>query len=56
MRKFLFQSPILKGSYKKNLLQGQVTLFPNPLDSTGDLSLKISSSDLDYLDALDLFP
>jgi len=45
-----------KGSYKKNLLQGDLTLFPNPLDGAGDLSLKISSSDLDYLDALDLFP
>ena len=54
--KVFISKSYFKGSYKKNLLQGQVTLFPNPLDSTGDLSLKISSTDLDYLDALDLFP
>lgn len=55
-KKISISQSYFKGSYKKNLLQGQVTLLPSPLDNAGDLSLKVTSSNLDYLDALNLFP
>ena len=45
-----------KGTYKKTEIGGMINLYPSPVDDTGDISLKIISNDLDYLDALGLFP
>ena len=45
-----------KGTYKKTLIKGKVNLFASPFNDTGDLSLEITSDELDYLDALSLFP
>lgn len=45
-----------KGTYKKTLIRGEVNLYPSPFDNAGDLSLKVSSNKLDYLDALSLLP
>ena len=44
------------GTYKNTEIRGEIDLYPSPFDDTGDLSLKISSNDLDYLEALSLFP
>jgi len=45
-----------KGTYKKTAIRGEMNLYPSPFDDSGDLSLKITSYELDYLDALTLFP
>ncbi len=45
-----------QGTYKRSLLKGHFDLIPSPFDDSGDLSLSISSKDLNYLDALNLFP
>ena len=45
-----------QGIYKKTEIRGVINLYPSPFDDTGDISLKITSNGLDYLDALGLFP
>ena len=45
-----------KGSYKQTSIEGNINLYPSPVDDSSDISLKMSSSNLDYLDALNLFP
>ena len=45
---------IFKGTYKKTQIKGKVNLFASPFDDTGDLSLNITSNELDYSDALNL--
>ena len=44
------------GIYKKTEIKGEIDLHPSPFDDTGDLSLKVTSKELDYLHALNLFP
>ncbi len=51
----IFNSAFLT-TYKKTEIRGEIDLYPSPFDYTGDLSLKISANDLDYLEALSLFP
>ena len=55
-KKVSISNSTFKGTYKQALIKGEVNLFPSPIDDTGDLSLKISSANLNYLDALSLFP
>ena len=45
-----------QATYKQSLIKGHINLFPSPFDDTGDLALKISSNDMDYAEALNLFP
>ena len=45
-----------QGTHKKTSIKGEVNLFASPFDDAGDLSLKITSNELDYIDALNLFP
>ena len=54
--KLSISNSTFKASYKKTPISGEINLYPSPFDDTGDLSLKITSNDLDYLDALSLFP
>ena len=54
--KFSISNSTFKGNYKNNVIGGEINLYPSPFDDTGDLSLKITSNDLTYLDALSLFP
>ena len=54
--KLFVSNSTFKASYKKTAIKGEINLYPSPFDDTGDLSLKITSNDLDYLDALSLFP
>ena len=54
--KVSISNSIFKGTYKKTEIRGVINLYPSPVDDTGDISLRITSNDLDYLDALGLFP
>ena len=54
--KLFVSNSTFKTSYKKTAIKGEMNLYPSPFDDTGDLSLKITSNNLDYLDALSLFP
>ena len=55
-KKVSISNSTFKGTYKRTLIQGEVSLYPSPFDDTGDLSFKITSNKLGYLDALNLFP
>ena len=54
--KVSISNSIFRGNYKKTAIRGEINLHPSPFDNTGDLSFKITSKELDYLDALILFP
>ena len=54
--KVSISNSFFKGIYKKTLIQGKLNLFASPFDDRGDLSLNITSNELDYSDALNLFP
>jgi len=54
--KLSISNSTFKASYKKTAIRGEINLYPSPFDDTGDLSLKVTSNDLDYLDVLSLFP
>ncbi len=55
-KKISISDSAFQATYKRTLIKGQINLFPSPIDNSGDLSFKIASNELDYLDALSLFP
>ena len=55
-KKVSISNSTFKGTYKRTLIRGDASLNPSPFDDTGDLSFKITSKELGYLDALNLFP
>ena len=55
-KKLSIPDSAFQATYERTLIKGQVNLFPSPIDNSGDLSFKIASNELDYLDALNLFP
>ena len=55
-KKVSISNSTFKGTYKRTSIQGDVSLHPSPFDDRGDLSFRITSNELGYLDALSLFP
>jgi len=55
-KKVSISNSAFKVTFNKALIKGQLNLFPSPYDVTGDISIKIYSNELDYSDALNLFP
>ena len=55
-KKISVSNSFFEGTYNQTLIKGNINLFPSPIDDSGDLSLKLSVGDLNYLEALKLFP